>query len=39
MTNAATGLLTAGTLDLFSVKTRDKLLATSLILFNQRGFG
>lgn len=39
MTNAAAGLLTAGTLDLFSVKTRDKLLATSLILFNQRGFG
>jgi AcrR family transcriptional regulator len=39
MTNAATGLLTAGTLDLFSVKTRDKLLATSLILFNQSGFG
>ena len=39
MTNAATGFLTAGTLDLFSVKTRDKLLATSLILFNQRGFG
>lgn len=39
MTNAATGLLTVGTLDLFSVKTRDKLLATSLILFNQRGFG
>lgn len=39
MTNAATGLLTAGTLDLFSGKTRDKLLATSLILFNQRGFG
>ena len=39
MTDAATGLLTAGTLDLFSVKTRDKLLATSLILFNQRGFG
>ena len=39
MTDAATGLLTAGTLELFSVKTRDKLLATSLILFNKRGFG
>ena len=39
MTDAATGLLTAETLELFSVKTRDKLLATSLILFNQRGFG
>ena len=38
MTNAAPGLLTSGTLELFTVKTRDKLLATSLILFNQRGF-
>ncbi|HBP45916.1 MAG TPA: hypothetical protein DD635_08420 [Flavobacteriales bacterium] len=38
MTDAASGLLTAGTLDLFSQKTRDKILATSLVLFNQRGF-
>ena len=38
MTNVASGLLTAGTLELFTAKTRDKLMATSLILFNQRGF-
>ena len=39
MTNATSGLLTPGTLDLFSQKTRDKILAASLVLFNQRGFG
>ena len=39
MTDAASGLLTPGTLDLFSQKTRDKILAASLVLFNQRGFG
>ena len=38
MTDASTGLLTAGTLDRFSAKTRDKLLEASLILFNERGF-
>ena len=39
MTDAASGMLTLGTLDLFSKKTRDQILATSLVLFNQRGFG
>ena len=39
MTDATSGMLTPGTLDLFSKKTRDQILATSLILFNQRGFG
>ena len=39
MTDATSGMLTSGTLDLFSKKTRDQILATSLILFNQRGFG
>ena len=39
MTDATSGLLTPGTLDLFSQKTRDKVLAASLVLFNQRGFG
>ena len=39
MTDASSGLLTPGTLDLFSQKTRDKILAASLVLFNQRGFG
>ena len=39
MTDASTGLLTAGTLNRFSAKTRDKLLEASLILFNERGFG
>ena len=39
MTDAASGLLTAATLDRFSTKTRDKLLEASLILFNERGFG
>ena len=39
MTDATSGLLTPGTLDLFSQKTRDKILAASLVLFNQRGFG
>jgi AcrR family transcriptional regulator len=39
MTDATVGTLTPGTLDLFSKKTRDQILATSLILFNQRGFG
>ena len=39
MTDATSGLLTPGTLDLFSHKTRDKILAASLVLFNQRGFG
>ena len=39
MTDAASGMLTPGTLDLFSKKTRDQILATSLVLFNQRGFG
>ena len=39
MTDATSGMLTLGTLDLFSKKTRDQILATSLILFNQRGFG
>ena len=38
MTDAASGLLTAATLDRFSAKTRDKLLEASLILFNERGF-
>ena len=32
-------MLTPGTLDLFSKKTRDQILSRSLILFNQRGFG
>ena len=39
MTDATSGMLTPGTLDLFTKKTRDQILATSLILFNQRGFG
>ena len=39
MTDATSGMLTPGTLDLFSKKTRDQILSTSLILFNQRGFG
>ncbi len=39
MTDAASGLLTAATLDRFSAKTRDRLLETSLVLFNERGFG
>ena len=39
MTDAAAGLLTAATLDRFSSKTRDRLLETSLVLFNERGFG
>ena len=39
MTDATSGLLTPETLDLFSQKTRDKILATSLVMFNQRGFG
>ena len=39
MTDATSGLLTPGTLDLFSQKTRDKILASSLVIFNQRGFG
>ena len=39
MTEASIGLLTPGTMALFSQKTRDKILATSLVLFNQRGFG
>ena len=39
MTDASAGLLTAGTLYRFSAKTRDKLLESSLILFNERGFG
>lgn len=39
MTDAASGMLTPGTLDLFSKKTRDQILAASLVLFNQRGFG
>ena len=39
MTDASSGLLTAGTLDRFSSKTRDKLLQASLVLFNERGFG
>ena len=39
MTDATSGMLTPGTLELFSKKTRDQILATSLILFNQRGFG
>ena len=38
MPDASTGLLTAGTLERFSAKTRDKLLEASLILFNERGF-
>ena len=39
MTDASIGLLTPGTMELFSQKTRDKVLATSLVMFNQRGFG
>ena len=39
MTDAATGLLTAATLDRLSSKTRDRLLEASLVLFNERGFG
>jgi len=39
MTDATSGMLTPGTLHLFSKKTRDQILATSLVLFNQRGFG
>ena len=39
MTDAASGLLTAATLDRFSSKTRDRLLESSLVLFNERGFG
>lgn len=39
MTDASAGLLTAGTLDRFTAKTRDRLLEASLVLFNERGFG
>ena len=39
MTEASIGLLTPGTMELFSQRTRDKILATSLVMFNQRGFG
>ncbi len=39
MTDATSGLLTPRTLGLFSKKTRDQILATSLVMFNQRGFG
>jgi len=39
MTDATSGMLTPGTLDLFSKKTRDQILAMSLVLFNQRWFG
>ena len=39
MTDASSGLLTAGTLKRFSAKTRDKLLEASLVLFNESGFG
>lgn len=38
MVDATHGVLTPGTLGLFSKKTRDTILATSLVLFNQRGF-
>ena len=38
MTEASSGLLTAGTLERFTAKTRDKLLEASLVLFNERGF-
>lgn len=39
MTDAKSGLLTTGTLELFSEKTRDKILASSLAAFNQKGYG
>lgn len=39
MTDAASGLLTAATLNRFTTKTRGRLLETSLVLFNERGFG
>ena len=39
MTDVASRLLTTATLERFSSKTRDKLLETSLVLFNERGFG
>ncbi|RPG81791.1 MAG: TetR/AcrR family transcriptional regulator [Crocinitomicaceae bacterium TMED114] len=39
MTDAASGLLTAATLDRFTAKTRDRILEASLVLFNERGFG
>lgn len=38
MVDASQGVLTPGTLGLFSKKTRDTILATSLVMFNQRGF-
>lgn len=38
MVDASHGVLTPGTLGLFSPKTRDTILATSLVMFNQRGF-
>ncbi len=38
MTDASSGLLTAGTRERFSSKTRDKILEASLVLFNERGF-
>ena len=39
MTEVASRLLTTATLERFSSKTRDKLLETSLVLFNEHGFG
>ena len=39
MTDAKSGLLTPGTLELFSEKTRDRILASSLAAFNQKGYG
>lgn len=38
MTDVQSGLLTLGTLKLFADKTRDKILAASLVVFNQKGF-
>ena len=37
MTDASAGLLTAGTLDRFSAKTRDKLLEASLVSCSTSG--
>jgi len=39
MTDAQIGLLTPGTLELFTDKTRDKILAASLAAFNHKGYG
>lgn len=39
MLESLPGALTPGTTGLFTDKTRDRILMTSLVLFNERGFG